>query len=95
MAAADFDTITSIEKKTPQGIKRGIKGELMTEYIKPGKAAELLGVSRDSIRRYVDSGAIAGITTPGGQRRIDRQSVDSIIDRRVKVSSTVTIIEGR
>tara|TARA_R110000765_G_scaffold234251_1_gene337289 strand:- start:251 stop:538 length:288 start_codon:yes stop_codon:yes gene_type:complete len=95
MAAADLDTITSIEKKTPEGIKRGIKGELMTEYIKPGKAAELLGVSRDSIRRYVDSGAIAGITTPGGQRRIDRQSIDSLIDRRVKVSSTVTIIEGR
>ena len=64
----------------------------MTEYIKPGKAAELLGVSRDSIRRYVDSGAISGITTPGGQRRIDRQSVDSIIDRRVRVSSNVTII---
>ena len=64
----------------------------MTEYIKPGKAAELLGVSRDSIRRYVDSGAISGITTPGGQRRIDRQSVDSIIDRRGKISSNVTII---
>ena len=64
----------------------------MTEYIKPGKAAALLGVSRDSIRRYVDSGAISGITTPGGQRRIDRQSVDSIIDRRVRVSSNVTII---
>ena len=64
----------------------------MTEYIKPGKAAALLGVSRDSIRRYVDSGAISGITTPGGQRRIDRQSVESIIDRRVRVSSNVTII---
>ena len=67
----------------------------MTEYIKPGKAAALLGVSRDSIRRYVDSGAISGITTPGGQRRIDRQSVDSIIDRRGKISSNVTIIGNK
>jgi excisionase family DNA binding protein len=66
----------------------------MTEYIKPGKAAEMLGVSRDSIRRYADSGQIEAITTPGGQRRIVRQSVDEIIGRRVRISSTVTIIEA-
>jgi excisionase family DNA binding protein len=66
----------------------------MTEYIKPGEAAELLGVSRDSIRRYVDKGQIDGITTPGGQRRIDRQSLDEIIGKRVRISSTVTIIEA-
>ena len=66
----------------------------MTEYIKPGKAAEMLGVSRDSIRRYVDNGQIGGITTPGGQRRIDRQSVDEIIGKRIRISSTVTIIEA-
>jgi excisionase family DNA binding protein len=66
----------------------------MTEYIKPGEAAELLGVSRDSIRRYVDNGQIDGITTPGGQRRIDRQSLNEIIGKRVRISSTVTIIEA-
>jgi excisionase family DNA binding protein len=66
----------------------------MTEYIKPGKAAEMLGVSRDSIRRYVDNGQIHGITTPGGQRRIDRQSLDEIIGKRTRISSTVTIIEA-
>ena len=65
----------------------------MTEYIKPGKAAELLGVSTDSIRRYVDSGAINGITTPGGQRRIDRESVDSIISE--KVGQNVTIVRHK
>jgi excisionase family DNA binding protein len=67
----------------------------MTEYIKPGEAAELLGVSRDSIRRYVDSGHLDGITTPGGQRRIDRQSLDQIIGKRVRISSTVTVIEAQ
>jgi len=65
----------------------------MTEYIKPGEAALLLGVSRDSIRRYVDSGAINGITTPGGQRRIDRESVDSIISE--KVGQNVTIVRHK
>jgi excisionase family DNA binding protein len=65
----------------------------MTEYIKPGEAAQMLGVSRDSIRRYVDSGAINGITTPGGQRRIDRESVDSIISE--KVGQNVTVIRHK
>jgi excisionase family DNA binding protein len=66
----------------------------MTDYIKPGKAAQMLGVSRDSIRRYVDSGALNAITTPGGQRRIDRGSVESVIQRRNRISPTVTIIEA-
>jgi excisionase family DNA binding protein len=66
----------------------------MTDYIKPGKAAQMLGVSRDSIRRYVDSGALNAITTPGGQRRIDQASVESVIQRRNRVSPTVTIIEA-
>lgn len=64
----------------------------MTEYIKPGEAARIMGVSRDSIRRYVDLGLLAGIKTPGGQRRIDRDSVDSVIQRRIEVAPNVTII---
>jgi excisionase family DNA binding protein len=65
----------------------------MTEYIKPGEAAELLGVSRDSIRRYADAGHIDAITTPGGQRRIDRHSVETYTGKRTRISSTVTVIE--
>ena len=64
----------------------------MTEYIKPGKAAEMLGVSRDSIRRYVASGALEAITTPGGQRRIVQASVENVIQSRRKISTTGTII---
>lgn len=37
----------------------------------------MLGVSVDSISRYFDQGQIAGIRTPGGQRRIDRESVEA------------------
>jgi excisionase family DNA binding protein len=50
----------------------------LTDYLMPGEAADLLGVTRDTIRRYVDSGLLEGIKTPGGQRRIDRQSVEQI-----------------
>ena len=65
----------------------------MTEYIKPGHAAEMLGVSRDTIRRYIDLGLLEGIKTPGGQRRIDRDSVEAIVERRVPHSTTVTVIK--
>lgn len=51
----------------------------MTDYILPGEAADLLGVTRDTIRRYVDQGLLEGIKTPGGQRRIDRQSIQQIL----------------
>lgn len=50
----------------------------MTTYIRPGKAADMLGVSVDSISRYFDEGTLQGIRTPGGQRRIDRESIDAL-----------------
>jgi excisionase family DNA binding protein len=61
----------------------------MSEYIRPAEAAKMLGVSRDTVRRYADNGDIAAIKTPGGQRRIDRESVEVI---RTRISSTVTVI---
>jgi excisionase family DNA binding protein len=51
----------------------------LTDYILPGEAADLLGVTRDTIRRYVDQGLLEGIKTPGGQRRIDRQSIEAAL----------------
>lgn len=51
----------------------------MVDYITPGQAADLLGVTRDTIRRYVDTGRLEGIKTPGGQRRIDRASIEQVI----------------
>ena len=36
-----------------------------------GQAAELLGVSPDTIRRWVDGGQISAARTRGGRRRVD------------------------
>jgi molybdopterin-binding protein len=36
-----------------------------------GQAAELLGVSADTVRRWVDNGQIPAGRTRGGQRRVD------------------------
>jgi excisionase family DNA binding protein len=64
----------------------------MSEIITPGEAAKILGVSTDTVGRYLDLGIIEGHRTPGGQRRVNRDSVESVI--RTRVSSTVTIIEA-
>lgn len=46
-----------------------------------GEAAEILGVSRTSLQRLVDTGRIAAIKTSGGHRRIERSAVMALRDR--------------
>lgn len=43
----------------------------MPSLYKPGQAAELLGVSVDTVRRWADAGRIKIVRSPGGQRMID------------------------
>jgi len=40
-----------------------------------GQAAELLGVSVDTLRRWVDSGRLAGTRTEGGRRLVDGEAL--------------------
>ena len=43
----------------------------MASTFKPGQAAELLGVSVDTLRRWADAGRIRTVRSGGGQRLID------------------------
>ena len=44
---------------------------MATSTYKPGQAAELLGVSVDTVRRWADAGRIKTVRSRGGQRLID------------------------
>lgn len=43
----------------------------VSSAVKPGQAAELLGVSVDTVRRWADAGRLKTRRTAGGQRLID------------------------
>jgi excisionase family DNA binding protein len=45
-----------------------------------GQAAEYLGVSAASLRKWSNDGLVATYRTPGGQRRYARDDLDRFID---------------
>lgn len=47
----------------------------MRETLRIGKAAELLRVSPDTVRRLIDAGQIKTARSVGGQRQIDRAAL--------------------
>jgi molybdopterin-binding protein len=50
---------------------RGFEVMPMTEPLRLGTAAELIGVSTDTVRRWADEGRIATARTAGGHRRVE------------------------
>jgi excisionase family DNA binding protein len=50
----------------------------MSRLLLPGEAAAQLGVSLDTIRRYLENGLLDGITLPSGHRRVTAESVERV-----------------
>lgn len=51
-------------------------------WIRLGEAAARIGVSVDTLRRWVDAGKVSSWRTPGGERRIAEAEVERLAQGR-------------
>lgn len=54
--------------------------EVTARLLNVGQAAEYLGVSPASLRKWSNDGLVPTYRTPGGQRRYAREDLDVFID---------------
>ena len=59
-----------------------------------GQAAELLGVSPDTVRRWVDNGHLPAARTEGGRRRVDGAALARFAAERASAPSVVAVAES-
>lgn len=52
-----------------------------TESITTGEAARMLGVSSETVRRWIKSGYLPAMFLPSGQARINKQSITELQNR--------------
>ena len=52
-----------------------------SKYLGVTEAAKYLGVSRHTLRRWEDAGAITPLRTPTNARRYTREQLDAILTR--------------
>jgi excisionase family DNA binding protein len=51
-------------------------------WLSLGPASRLVGVDPDTLRRWADEGRIEAFVTPGGHRRFDRQTIETLVATR-------------
>jgi molybdopterin-binding protein len=59
-----------------------------------GQAAELLGVSSDTVRRWMDGGQLPAARSPGGRRRVDGAALARFAAKRAPNPSSVPFPES-
>jgi excisionase family DNA binding protein len=52
--------------------------KMAVDFVGIGEAAQILGLSRTSVQKLVDSGQLPAVKTNGGHRRILRSSIDAL-----------------
>src|SRR4051794_21077340 len=51
-------------------------------WLSLGPASRLVGVDPDTLRRWADDGLVEAYVTPGGHRRFDRRSIETLVASR-------------
>jgi len=51
---------------------------MTADFVGIGEASRILGLSRTSLQKLVDSGQLAAVKTAGGHRRLPREAVEAI-----------------
>ena len=59
-----------------------------------GEAAELLGVSTDTVRRWVDSGQLPATKSAGGRRRVDGKALARFSTQRAGTPTPGPVAES-
>jgi molybdopterin-binding protein len=59
-----------------------------------GEAAELLGVSPDTVRRWADSGELPVTRTQGGRRRVDGRALARFCTARAGAAAVAPVAES-
>ena len=54
----------------------------MPEYLSPTEAAAEIGVSTETVRRWIDAGHLEAWRTPGGHRKIERGALARFLFER-------------
>ena len=57
-----------------------------------GEAADVLGVSVDTVRRWADAGRLTSTRTEGGQREVDAADVARLVAERAEVRPEPVIV---
>jgi molybdopterin-binding protein len=59
-----------------------------------GQAAELLGVSADTVRRWIDNGELPALRTPGGRRQINGRELARFSAKRAATPAQPPVSES-
>ena len=59
-----------------------------------GQAADLLGVSADTVRRWADSGRLATTRTQGGRRVVEGETLAKFASSLASEPDTATLVSG-